>query len=332
LPRNLARPLAFARLTRPQRSSATPMTRPYDLRRIVALGLVAATASCAPESKGPAKASPERQAEAEYDLARDAFYKQHLREALDHSQRSNALDDQNSKSLYFTAVIYLAFCSAEGMQGPDCLLRNAERLTRKAIEVESDFRDAKNMLGLILIHEKRYDDAIKVLEPLTKDPAYVANYLAWGNLGWAQVESGKIDDGINSLRNSITEPRFCTGDYHLGVAYEKKGDLDAAEKSLTDAVQVPMDECQGMQDAWYERGNVRSKLGNAAGAEGDYARCREISTKTDTGKLCAKLAGRAPPTPVSPIKKPEAPARDQGGEPKPAEQQASDAGHAGATQ
>jgi type IV pilus assembly protein PilF len=295
------------------------------------LGVAVATAACAPESKGPQAASPERQAAAEYDLARDAFDKGRVREALDHAQRANALDETNAKALYFTALIYMRFCSTDtGMKAPDCHLKEAERFARKAIDAQADFRDARNMLGNILILEERYDEAMKVLEPLTRDPAYVANYLAWGNLGWAQVKAGHIDDGIASLRNAVTEPRFCVGDYHLGLAYEQKGNYDAAEKSFTDAVQVPSELCQALQDAWYERANVRLKLGNTAAAQGDYARCRELSAKTDTGKQCAKLAGDAAPTPVTPIDKPGA--TPEVSPVVPAPRQASDAGHSTSTQ
>ena len=115
------------------------------------------------------------------------------------------------------------------------------------------------------------------------------------------MKLGKVDDGITSLRNSITEPRFCTGDYRLGMAYEQKGNLVAAEQSFSDAVQVPSADCQGLQDAWFERAKVREKLGHPDTATGDYARCREISIKTDTGRECARLAGKAAPTPVQPL-------------------------------
>jgi hypothetical protein len=81
------------------------------------------------------------------------------------------------------------------------------------------------MLGTVLINEKKYKDAITVLEPLTKDAAYVNPYFAWGNLGWAQLEDGQIDASITSLKNAVgTEPRFCVGHYRLGLALEKKGD------------------------------------------------------------------------------------------------------------
>jgi type IV pilus assembly protein PilF len=280
--------------------------RPSDLCAMLAiLASLAGVVSCSPSmNEGPQPANPQRQAQSEYDLARDAFYKGHLREALDHCQRANKLDDENAKALYFTSVVYLAFCSTEGMASPDCRLGSAEEFTRKAIKADADFRDARNTLGQILILERKYAEAIKVLEPLTKDPAYVANYLAWGNYGQALVASGQIDAGITALRNSVTEPRFCTGHYRLGVAYETKGDLTAAEKSFSDAVGVPSADCQSLQDAWFERARVRVKLGKAAEAQGDVARCREIGSTTETGKECAKLAGGAAPTPVPPISLP----------------------------
>jgi type IV pilus assembly protein PilF len=285
------------------------MNRPLDLQRLLALGLgaslaVASTGCASMSREGPQAANPERQAEAEYDLARDAFYKGHLREALDHAQKASSLDDQNPKVLYFTAAIDLGFCSAEGMSSPDCRLADAEQFARRAIKVDAQFRDARNMLGQVLILEKKYDEAIRVLEPLTRDPAYVANYLAWGNYGWAQVLSGKVDEGISSLRNAITEPRFCTGHYRLGMAYAKKGDLIAAEKSFGDAVAVPSADCQALQEAWFERARARMKLGHTAEAQGDFARCREVGAKTDTGKECAALAGGAAPTPVQPLAAP----------------------------
>jgi Tfp pilus assembly protein PilF len=275
--------------------------------------LATAQAACTPPSnEGPQAANPQRQAVSEYDLARDAFYKGHLREALDHAQLSNKLDDENAKALYFTSVIYLGFCSTEGMASPDCRLATAEDFTRRAIKADGEFRDARNALGQILILETKYTEALKVLEPLTKDPAYVANYLAWGNYGWALVQLGRLDEAIGALRNSITEPRFCTGHYRLGVAYEKKGDFLAAEESFSDAVGVPSQDCQALQDAWLERAHVRMKLGKTAAAQGDFARCREIGARTDTGKECAKLAGEAAPTPLQPVITAPAPAPQPG--------------------
>ncbi len=229
----------------------------------------------------------------EYDIARDYFYKGQPRAALDHVRKAIELDDQNAKALYFASTIHLFFCAGKlELADPDCRLADAETFVRRALQVQDNLREAKNTLGQILILEKRYPEAITVLEPLTRDPSFESSFLAWGNLGWAQVLDGRLDQGIESLKNSITEPRFCVGHYRLGVAYEKKGDLAAAEQSLTNALTVEAPECRNLQDAWGERAQVRTKLGKLADARADFQRCRDISNETPAGKACVDALAR----------------------------------------
>ncbi len=236
---------------------------------------------------------PEKQSEAEYDVARDYFFKGKPRLALDHCRKAVELDDQNVKALYFASTIHLFFCSGKlDLRDPDCRLADAESYARRALNVDPTFREAKNTLGQTLILEKRYPEAIAVLAPLTKDPAFESSYLAWGNLGWAQVLAGQIDQGIESLKNSITEPRFCVGHYRLGVALERKGDLVAAEQSLSNALAVDAPECQALQDAWQARAEVRTRLGKLPEAHSDLERCRDISVETLTGKTCVEALAR----------------------------------------
>jgi Tfp pilus assembly protein PilF len=257
------------------------------------LAVCAAVAACSGKGAGAPGPNPERQSEVEYDIARDYFYKGQPRLALDHCRRAVDLNDQNAKALYFASAIHLSFCSTKlELADPDCRLADAEKYVRRALQVDDNFREAKNTLGQILILEKRYPEAIAVLEPLTKDPAFESSFLAWGNLGWAQVLAGQVDRGIDSLKNSITEPRFCVGHYRLGVAYEKKGDLAAAETSLTNALGVEAPECKNLQDAWEERGQVRVKLGKVADARGDFQKCRDLSAETVAGKACADALAR----------------------------------------
>lgn len=239
-------------------------------------------------SQAPNAQSLERQSDSEYDLARDLFEKGNPRASLDHAHKAVALNEDNDKAQYFVAVIHLSFCSTNrGLDGVDCKLAEAERYARAALKANPDFRDAKNLLGQILVNEKRCKEAIPVLEPLTKDPAYVHPYFAWGNLGEAQLCDGQVDSAIQSLRNAVAEPRFCVGHYRLGLAYEKKGDLGAADESLTAAVSAAP-ECDKLQDAWWARCRVRKQLGNQEWKK-DCEKCRDISADTKTGKLCAPL-------------------------------------------
>lgn len=265
------------------------------LALLIALGASVACGGSKKEADGPNAQSAERQSEAEYDVARDLFYKGNPRGALDHALKAAELDDENHKALYFVSTVYLSFCAGpDEFRSPDCRLGDAERFARKAMDANAEFRDARNLLGQILILQKRYREAIAVLEPLTKDPAYAAAYLAWGNLGWAQVLAGDVDGGIASLRNAVTQPRFCVGHYRLGVAYEKRGDWARAEASFTDALSVDSPECRSLQDAWEARGRVRSRLGRASEAREDFEHCKEISGETTAGKSCARAMGAAP--------------------------------------
>src|SRR5580698_3105053 len=84
---------------------------------------------------------PERQSEAEYDVARDYFFKGKPRLALDHCRRAVELDDQNSKALYFASTIHLFFCSGKlELHDPDCRLSDAEGYVRKALKADEHFR------------------------------------------------------------------------------------------------------------------------------------------------------------------------------------------------
>ena len=253
------------------------------------LAFVAFLAGCsgAKGQQGGAQ-SPERQSDAEYDIGRDLFQKSQARAAIDHVTKAISLNEENDKAHYLLAAIFLSFCSGpRGFDDPDCRLADVEKGARAALKHNPDFRDAKNLLGQVLINEKKYKEAITTLEPLTKDPAYVYPFYAWGNLGWAQVLDGQVDAGIASLKNAVTEPRFCVGHYRLGVGYEKKGDAALAEQAYTTAVTVDP-QCSELQDAWEARARVRMKLGRAQEARSDYERCIEISKETVTGKTCVR--------------------------------------------
>jgi Tfp pilus assembly protein PilF len=258
---------------------------------------VVLTACASKNPSQPGAQSPERQSDAEMDLAADFLKKGNQRSALDHAQKAVALNDENEKAHYLVAAILISFCTtARGFTAPDCRLADAEKSARAALKVNPEFRDAKNMLGQILINQKKFKEAIATLEPLTRDAAYIHPHFAWGNLGWAQVQDGQLDAGIASLRNAISaESRFCVGHYRLGVAYEKKGELAPAELSLTNAVSAdPL--CGELQDAWEARGRVRLRLGKANEARQDYEKCSDISKETDTGKICVRELAKLGPS------------------------------------
>lgn len=262
-------------------------TRTDGLWRISAfavIGLLVVASGCA-GSKGRGASDPARQSESEYDIGRELFLSRNdPRGALAHVKAAIELDDENADAQHLAALIYLYFCA----YSPDeCRLGEAEQHARAALKARRDYREARNTLGVILIHQKRYADAVGVLKPLTEDILYQSPWDSWGNLGLAYLEKGDVDLAIDALRRSVAaEPRYCVGNYRLGLAYEKKGDVSAARMALTRAIETELPECRGLQDAFEARGRLLLQSEDCEGARRDWERCKELSAATPSGQRC----------------------------------------------
>ncbi|AKT42302.1 uncharacterized protein CMC5_065250 [Chondromyces crocatus] len=246
--------------------------------------MLVAAGACAASQAGQ---GGEQRSVAEYDLARDAFQNDRLREALDHVEKALEHDDENADAAHLGALIMLMFCAVDA-QSSDCRFEEAERMARRTLEIKPDMRDAKNTLGVILVHEKRYDEAITLLKPLAEDILYASPEKSWGNLGWAYLLKGDADLAIDALRRAIAaQPLFCVGHYRLGLAYEKRNELALAREAFSAALETESPECQRMQDAFEARARVSFREGLRDDARADYERCREIAASTPTGQRCA---------------------------------------------
>src|SRR5579859_5760862 len=104
----------------------------------------------------PNGADPEKVARAEYDLAQDEWRHGRLRSAMEHAIRASDADETYAESHHFVAILYLALCQIEG----DCRFDEAENYAKKAVAADAEYRPAKHTLGMILVEEKKYDEAI----------------------------------------------------------------------------------------------------------------------------------------------------------------------------
>jgi type IV pilus assembly protein PilF len=261
---------------------------PTMLRAVLTSWLLFALSCSGGAAGGPGAQDPTRVAEAEYDLARDLWLQRgQLRDALEHALKAVQLDDQNAEAQHLVALLYLDFCSRSTN---DCRLSEAEQHARLALKLKPDLREARNTLGVILIHAKRAREAVDVLRPLSEDILYQTPEKAWGNLGWAYLESGDPERAIDALRRSIAaQPLFCVGSYRLGLAYQRKGEPKAALDALTRALETEAPECSRLQDAVAARAKVHGELGQVDAQRADLTRCVELSGSTEAGKNCRSM-------------------------------------------
>jgi Tfp pilus assembly protein PilF len=277
-------------MTQERRERAAGRGRPRRTLRSRALALISlvlclAMAGCGAVQEGGQGA--DQRSVAELDLARDAFQNGRFREALEHVELALSHDEDNAEAAHLGALVLLTFCSAD-VRGSDCRFDEAERMARRAVEAQPDLRDAKNTLGVILVHQGRHDEAIAILRPLADDILYASPEKSWGNLGWAYLLKGDNDLAIDALRRAVAaQPLFCVGHYRLGLAYEKRGELPLAREAFTRALEIEHPECQRLQEAFDARARVSVKQGLRDEARADLERCRDLSAATPVGQRCA---------------------------------------------
>ena len=252
------------------------------LQKLVPVALAFGLSGCF----ATASNEPDPKSVAIYDVANDSFRKGQLREALSKVNEALDADRTNVDAAHLGALIHLAFC-ARDPQGSDCRFADAEKLAQRAVDNGPEFREAKNTLGVILIHEKKYDDAIGVLKPLAEDILYGSPQVSWGNLGWAYLEKGMLDEAIDALRRSVAaQPSFCVGNFRLGLAYEKKGQSKLGYDAFGRAVETERPGCKKIQEAWEGRGRIAKKLGLVEEARVAFSQCVELSKSSNIGVRC----------------------------------------------
>jgi type IV pilus assembly protein PilF len=242
-------------------------------------------------SNQPGAQDASQQSETEYDIARDLWLRRgQTRDALEHALKAVELDDENADAQHLVSLLYLDFCS---QSRDECRLAEAEKHARRALELRKDYREARNTLAVVLIHAKKPARAVEILRPLTEDILYQTPENAWGNLGWAYLELGQLDPAVDALRRSIAaQPRFCVGNYRLGLAHERKAELGAAIVAFTRALETDAPGCNALQEAWAARARVAFRAGNVDSARADLAKCVKLSEATSAGKECRSMLSK----------------------------------------
>lgn len=222
----------------------------------------------------------------EFQLAATLHEEGSVPGALEHAHKALQLDPENAR-----AYLLLAYIHAERRAYPD-----AERNVRTAIrllgtqEQPSLLAEAKNLLGVILVHQRRFDEGIAILRESASDVMNTAPFFAWGNLGWALYEKGEYDQAIAALQEATRiQPRFCVGHYRMGQSYFAKEDFANAEEALTRAIEADERCTRHYQEAFRLRGEVRARLGRREDAIADFERCLEMGRETGSGSACQRF-------------------------------------------
>jgi tetratricopeptide (TPR) repeat protein len=266
---------------------------------VLAVGISTATVACG----GPSEEEV-RRSQAEYELAVGLMRERNFAGAFQHLEEALRFDRDNAEAHLLLGNLYLFRSDFERAEHHlrEALRANAAlgRSGRPALNAE-----ANNSLGVLYIHARRYEDAIRVLREATGDLMNRTPHLAWGNLGWAYYERGDYPRALQALEQAVElQPRFCGAWFRLGQVYfalgERAGEAggreryERAEEALTRALEVDDEACRAFQDAWRLRGETRARLGRREDAVADFERCVEIGVETESGRVCSGFLEASP--------------------------------------
>jgi type IV pilus biogenesis/stability protein PilW len=160
-------------------------------------------------------------------------------------------------SLLFSLLIY--GCPASSQRdiknsriaydlGCDYLSKNQGRAAFeqyvKAVELDPEFADGHNALGLAYFGMKEYDKAIKHIKTAIKLNPNVPDY--YNNLGRVYTEMGRYNEAIENFKKAISFLVYATPHFahaNLGWAYYKNGQIDEAFKELNVAIEMSPNFC-----------------------------------------------------------------------------------------
>ena len=240
-------------------------------------------------------ASTARQAEKsskQYDLAVGLHQEGNTPGAFKTLFRAIDLDPDNARAHLLLGNLFLI----NRADNPKSYDERSEKHFLEVLRIENDEEkrehplssEARNGLGVLYIHQGKYDAALEVLQLAVDDLFNRQAHTAWGNIGLAHIQNKRYDSAIEALQRSVKlQPAFCVGHYRLGEAYAGQGNSQEAERALTRALEAHP-RCDAFQDAWHLRGEARMKLGRREDARADFERCVELQKSTPAGQACAR--------------------------------------------
>ena len=259
------------------------------MKRLAAIGLLLILPACA---GGPSRDQVDR-SQREYQLGVGLWGERNAPGAFEHVLEAIELDPDNAEAHHFLGnlfwIVRRDFARAEHH------LREALRANTAVPGPTGLAADVKNSLGVMMIHARRYDEAVVTLREAASDLMNRQPAVSWANLGWAYHEADDNARALEALTQAVQmSPQLCVGWFRLGQVRASQDEWQPALDALDRALEVEDPTCAANQMAWRLRGEVHAQLGHRDEALRDLERCVELSSDTEDGQACRRLLGASP--------------------------------------
>ncbi len=106
-----------------------------------------------------------------------------------------------------------------------------------------------NNLAMLLATYRTDDASLQRARNITRQFGATNNPAFLNTFGWTRLKSGELDKALPALQQAVNlQPNSALLQYHLGVALQEKGEIEAAQEHLTRALEIG-DQFPGADDA-----------------------------------------------------------------------------------
>lgn len=165
-----------------------------------------------------------RKAEAHRNLGLDHLANGRAAMAIRELRYAHSLDPKDPESLHWLG-------EAHRRKG---LLEEAETYLLEAIELDPGNQPARLNLSGLYIQMAHFEEAIKVAQGLVDDPLYPYPWLAHNNLGWAQLQLGRVGEARANFERALDyRQNYWPAHLNLGILEAREGSKLKAVEHLS---------------------------------------------------------------------------------------------------
>ena len=158
------------------------------------------------------------------------------------------------------------------------LIAKAEEEYLTAIKLDPKLSGAHINLGVIYLHQSRWDEAIKKFDSGLSNVLYATPEIAYTNMGWAYYKKGDYETALRAFNRAIeSNPRYVSAYYNQGLAYLSLGEDRKAVESFTKAIEIFPD----FISAHYDLGRAYRKLEEKENAKKSFQKVIDLPSEGD---------------------------------------------------
>lgn len=220
-----------------KRAADPAVTIPRLALMVVSIALLLLVPGCAsdPSTPGPEEGGPLHA----YQLARVMFEQGRVDQALEQIEVSLQRDDTLPQTHFFKGYIHWSLEQWE----------KAAASFRTALEIHSQYTNARNFLADCLTKMGRHREALDELQVALRDKTFPDREKIHFNRAMVYRELGRYEDALGALRQAVGEnPRYYPAHYEMGLLLEEMrrperalSAFEAAEPGFRESPQFLLD-------------------------------------------------------------------------------------------